>query len=90
MTKTNKTPKMPKCPLPERGLGEAPRSYGFAELAQLYYPDRGERSAIRLFREELLVTRGLKEAIVAKGYRPYNKIFTRGQVKTIVKYLGEP
>ena len=81
---------MPEKP-PHRGGGwEGVSSYGFAELAQLYYPDRNERSAIRLFREELLVTRGLKEAIVAKGYRPYNKIFTRGQVKTIVQYLGEP
>ena len=56
----------------------------------MFYPDRSPQSALRLFREELLVTRGLKEAIVAKGYRPYNKIFTRGQVKTIVQFLGEP
>ena len=81
---------MPESPLFGRGLGEAPRSYGFAELAQMYYPDRNERSAIRLFREELLVTRGLKDALVALSYRRYNKILTRGQVQTIIQYLGEP
>jgi arginyl-tRNA--protein-N-Asp/Glu arginylyltransferase len=66
------------------------KSYAFGQLAQLYYPDRNERSAIRLFREELLVTRGLKDALVALGYRRYNKILTRGQVQTIIQYLGEP
>ena len=81
---------MPEKP-PHRGGGwEGVSSYGFAELAQMYYPDRNERSAIRLFREELLVTRGLKDALVALGYRRYNKILTRGQVQTIIQYLGEP
>ena len=66
------------------------KSFAFGSLAQMYYPDRSERSAIRLFREELLVTRGLREALEAVGYRSYNKIFTRGQVKVIVQFLGEP
>ena len=66
------------------------KSYGFGQLAQLYYPDRGERSAIRLFREEMHLTRGLWNAMVAVGYKPYTKVLTRGQVKTIVKFLGEP
>ena len=90
MTKINKKPTMPESPLFGRGLGEAPRSYGFAELAQLYYPDRGERSAIRLFREEMKLTRGLWDALTAVGYKPYCKVLTRGQVKTIVQFLGEP
>ena len=74
-------------------LGESPfslRSYGFGELAQMYYPDRNERSAIRLFREEMHLTRGLWDAMVAVGYKPYTKVLTRGQVKTIVRFLGEP
>ena len=56
----------------------------------MYYPDRNERSAIRLFREEMHLTRGLWNAMVAVGYKPYTKVLTRGQVKTIVKFLGEP
>ena len=66
------------------------KSYAFGSLAQTYYPDRSDRSAIRLFREELVQTRGLKEALEELGYRPYTKVLTRGQVKTIVQYLGEP
>lgn len=66
------------------------RSYGFGELAQMYYPDRGERSALRLFREEMHATRGLWDALAAVGYKPYCKVLTRGQVRTIVRFLGEP
>ena len=66
------------------------KSYGFGQLAQLYYPDRCERSAIQLFREEMHLTRGLWDALTAVGYKPYTKVLTRGQVKTIVQYLGEP
>ena len=92
-TKTKNKPRCLKSPLFGRGLGEAPfaiKSYGFGQLAQLYYPDRGERSAIQLFREEMYLTRGLWEAMTAVGYKPYTKVLTRGQVKTIVQFLGEP
>ena len=65
-------------------------SYGFGQLAQLYYPDRDERSAVRLFREEMKLTRGLWDALTAVGYKPYCKVLTRGQVRTIVRFLGEP
>ena len=64
--------------------------YAFGQLAQLYYPDRSPQSAIRLFREEMMLTRGLWDAMTAVGYKPYTKVLTRGQVKTIVQYLGEP
>ena len=91
-----KTIKEPRClqVLPHRedlgGSSFSLRSYGFGQLAQMYYPDRGERSAIRLFREEMHLTRGLWNALTAVGYKPYCKVLTRGQVKTIVKFLGEP
>ena len=76
---------------PHRGGGwEGVSSYGFGQLAQLYYPDRGERSAIQLFREEMKLTRGLWDALTSVGYKPYAKVLTRGQVKTIVQFLGEP
>ena len=35
------------------------KSYHFGELAQMYYPECDYQSALRLFREELHVTRGL-------------------------------
>ena len=85
-----KTKNKPRC---LQNLGGSPfslRSYGFGQLAQLYYPDRDERSAVRLFREEMKLTRGLWDAMTAVGYKPYCKVLTRGQVKTIVQFLGEP
>ena len=90
------TKNKPRClqVLPHReDLGGSPfslRSYGFGELAQMYYPDRGERSALRLFREEMHLTRGLWDALAAVGYKPYCKVLTRSQVRTIVRFLGEP
>ena len=43
-----------------------------------------------LFREEMKLTRGLWDVMTAVGYKPYTKVLTRGQVKTIVQFLGEP
>lgn len=62
----------------------------FGDLAQLYYPDHNYQSALRHFREEMHLTRGLWDALTAVGYKPYCKVLTRGQVKTIVQFLGEP
>ena len=66
------------------------KSYGVSQLARLYYPDRGELSAVRIFRKEMHDTRGLWEALQAVGYHDYIKVLTRSQVKVIVQYLGEP
>ena len=66
------------------------KSYGFGQLAQLYYPDRDYNSALRLFREELHVTRGLWDALTAEGYREKQKVLTRAQVKVIVGFLDPP
>jgi hypothetical protein len=65
------------------------RSYGFGQLAQMYYPDRGERSAIRLFREELRITRGLLKALKREGYDERQRLLTRRQVKVIEEFIGE-
>ena len=35
------------------------KPYNFGELAQMYYPDRNYDSALRLFREEMHLTRGM-------------------------------
>ena len=39
------------------------KPYNFGELAQLYYPDHNYDSALRLFREEMHLTRGLWDAM---------------------------
>ena len=66
------------------------KPYPFAELAQMYYPDHQYDSALRHFREEMHLTRGMWAAMVAEGYKENTKILTRAQVRTIVKFLGEP
>ena len=66
------------------------KPYNFGELAQLYYPDHPYDSALRLFREEMHLTRGLWDAMVAEGYKEKKKMLTRAQVKVIVRFLGEP
>ena len=64
--------------------------YRFGDLAQMYYPDHNYDSALLLFREEMHKTRGMWVAMVAEGYKEKLKILTRSQVRTIVRFLGEP
>ena len=64
--------------------------YNFGELAQIYYPDHNYDSALRLFREEMYLTRGMWKAMRAEGYKENTKILTRAQVRTIVRFLGKP
>ena len=66
------------------------KPYPFGELAQMYYPDHNYDSALRHFREEMHLTRGMWAAMTAVGYREKLKLLSRSQVKTIVKFLGEP
>lgn len=66
------------------------KPYLFGELAQMYYPDHNYDSALRHFREEMHLTRGMWEAMTAVGYKERRKYLSRSQVKTIVHFLGEP
>ena len=66
------------------------RSYGFGQLAQMYYPDHNYDSALRLFRREMYDTRDMWQAMQDVGYKENTKTLTRSQVRTIVRFLGEP
>ena len=66
------------------------KNYPFGELAQMYYPDHNYDSALRHFRDEMHLTRGMWEAMVAQGYKEKSKTLTRAQVRVIVQFLGEP
>ena len=66
------------------------RDYPFGDLAQVYYPDHGYQSALRLFRREMHDTRGMWQAMRVVGYKEKTRVLTRAQVKVIVKFLGEP
>ena len=61
----------------------------FGRLAMLYYPDRGYKRAVHLFRQELKETRGLLDALQAIGYRGNERILTPRQVQAIEEFLGE-
>ena len=62
----------------------------FGKLAMQYYPDHSYKSAVRLFREEIRLTRGLLAALKAVGYKENKRKLTPRQVQVIEKFLGEP
>ena len=55
----------------------------------LYYPDHAYRSAVRLFRQEIHLTRGLWQALERVGYNDKLRMLTPRQILVIVKFLGE-
>ena len=61
----------------------------FGRLALLYYPERGYKRAVHLFRQELRETRGLMQALTDLGYRGNERILTPRQVQVIEEFLGE-
>ena len=61
----------------------------FGRLAQRYYPDRGYKRAVALFREELRLTGGLMDALVKVGYTENSRVLSPRQVRVIEEYLGE-
>ena len=80
------TPYSPHCiPRPKRH-----KQCHFGRLAMLYYPDRGYKRAVHLFRQEIRETRGLLDALQAIGYRDSQRVLTPRQVQVIEDYLGEP
>lgn len=55
----------------------------------LYYPDHAYRSAVRLFRQEIHLTRGLWQALERAGYNDKLRMLTPRQIQVIEKFLGE-
>ena len=66
------------------------KEYGFGELAQLYYPDRSYKDALRRFREELRQTTRLSQMLKNAGYKGNERILSRNQVRIIVECIGAP
>ena len=62
----------------------------FGNIAMRYYPGRGYKTALRLFRQEIELTRGLLQALTDLGYRGNERILTPRQVQVIEDFLGEP
>lgn len=66
------------------------RQCHFGRLALLYYPDRGYKRAVHLFRQEIRQTRGLLQVLQDVGYKGNERILTPRQVQLIEEFLGEP
>ena len=79
------TPYSPHCTPRPKGRKQC----HFGRLALLYYPDRGYKRAVHLFRQEIRETRGLLDALQAIGYRGNERILTPRQVQVIEEFLGE-
>ena len=62
----------------------------FGRLAMQYYPGRGYKAAVRAFRKEIELTRGLMSALADTGYTSTQRLLSPRQVSIIEDYLGEP
>lgn len=66
------------------------RSYGYGELALLYFPNSNKKSASTQLGRWMRQNEKLKMQLLELGYKPKKKILTPSQVKLIVKLFGEP
>jgi hypothetical protein len=71
------------------GLLKSRKFRQFGNLAMSYYPDRGYKRAVALFREELKITGGLQKALEELGYHENQRMLSPRQVKVIEEFIGE-
>lgn len=66
------------------------RAYGRTELAQLYFPHLSPQVAYRKLQYWIDVYPGLRENMIAHGYRQHARTFLPVHVRLIVEAIGEP
>jgi hypothetical protein len=66
------------------------RSYGYCELAMLYFPNSTKKSASAQLGRWIRENEKLKIQWMELGFRPKKKILTPNQVKLIIDVFGEP
>ena len=66
------------------------RSYGYGELALLYFPNSAKKSASTQLGRWIRENESLKNQLKELGYKKGKKILTPNQVKTLAQYFGEP
>lgn len=62
----------------------------FGKVAMRYFPECNYKTALRHFRDEIVKTRGLQQALAEIGYTPSQRTLTLRQMKVIEEFLGEP
>jgi hypothetical protein len=66
------------------------KSYGYGELAQMYFPTITKQSATVQFRRWIRINNNLLDELSLAGFKRYQKMLTPKQVEIIVRYIGEP
>lgn len=65
------------------------RSYGYGELALLYFPNSTKSSASTQLGRWLKQNENLNKQMIESGYKLRKKILTPRQVQLIIESLGE-
>ncbi len=66
------------------------RAYGRTELAQLYFPNLCPQVAYRKLQYWIDVYPGLRQQLIAHGYRLHARTFLPIHVQLIVDAIGQP
>jgi len=66
------------------------RTYGFGELAQLYFPKITKASASRIFSQWIHGCSALVSKLTEAGWKKKQKYFTPKQVKVLVGHFDTP
>jgi hypothetical protein len=66
------------------------RSYGFGEIAQLYFPNISKKSASAQLRRWIKMSDTVLVLLKNHGYKPGLRLLTPAHVKVIVEEFGEP
>ena len=66
------------------------KSYGYGELAQLYFPNISNKSASAQLRRWIKLNETVLPTLKNHGYKPGLRLLTPAHVKVIVDEFGEP
>ena len=66
------------------------KSYGYGELAQLYFPNISKKSASAQLRRWIKLSNNVMTELENFGYKPGIRLLTPAHVKVIVNEFGEP
>jgi len=66
------------------------RTYGFNELAQLYFPNVTKNSASKQFKSWIYSSASLMEKLQALDWKKSSKNLTPKQVKTMIGHFDPP
>jgi hypothetical protein len=66
------------------------KSYGYGELAQMYFPSISKKSASWQLTLWINQSKTLKESLINSGHKKRQRLLTPNQVQLIVGEFGEP